>query len=206
MISASSHSSFHSSIFRRTHSPALPDRNPSVSSTQLPPIHNLLSPSSRSDNVQRSRGSTLPSYSPSQPRHASNESSFDVRTRRIASISGHVPGDTYSDRDDDDENDSRMPAAGISLPPIRAEIDASPMRTFSGLPPIKTMLPSRSHMRSIDSRSPVSPQSTQSIAMLSSSRSSNVHTSGSSGEITGRFHRESVGTEWENYFPALEYL
>lgn len=187
MISTGSHSSFQSPIFRRTHSPTIPDRPSSISFTPLPPIHNLLPPHSRSDQIQRPRGSTLPSYPSTEAHHVSNESNFNVRRRRISSISGHTPGDTYSDHDD--ENANQM-SAGISLPPIRVEGDTSLMRTFTGLPPIKTMLPSPSHMRSVDARSPASPQSTQSVAQLSSSWSSSVHTSGSSGDITGRFHRE----------------
>lgn len=185
MISSGPRSPFHSPVFRRTgHSPALPERSSSFSFTQLPPIHDLLSPQSRPVVVQRPRGSTLPSYlSTDTTTFTSNSSRERPRMRRIGSaVSSSHEGDPYSDQDD--ENGSIMPG-GVSLPPIN---DGSrQIHTFNGLPPIKTMLPSH--------RSPAS--SPQSIPRLSSSWSSNVPTLGSNGDHSDRFQREcsSSGVE-----------
>ena len=190
MISSGAHTSFHSSIFRRGHSPTLPERSSSFSFTKLPPIHSLLPSNNHPEVIQRPRGTTLPSYHPSENRSRTSPSDStrtSSRSRRIETGISSQEENVYSDQDD--ENGSNIPG-GVSLPPIRVEDDTSPMRTFSGLPPIKTMLPSHSRLHSLDPRSPASPQSSQSIARLSSSWSSNVMTSGSSGDIAGRFQRE----------------
>lgn len=185
MISTGPPSSlFHSSLFHRGRSPTRQDRSSSSSSTQLPPIHNLLAVqnTSRQDLVQRPRGSTLPSYHSSGASPSGQNDSKEKR-RRMGSLERHGRSDQ-----DDENGDTTVPiGGGVALPPIRVGNDSSPIRSssFHGLPPIKTMLPSPSHLRTLD---PLSPQSSQSLPRPSPSWSSNVLTSGSSGDITGRFH------------------
>lgn len=204
MITARAPTSVQATILRRSPSPLQTDQSPSVSITTLPSIHKMLHPQSRSDILQRPRGSTLPSYatqgSSGHPLPNSVEFGNRIhRKERSSTISGRLHQEGLPESQHNityapphpTTTASSPPAVGISLPPIRLGNDLPTSPTFNGLPPIKAMLPSPSHMLSLETRSPVSPPSPHSIVQSSSSwSSSQANNSASSGDMTGRFYRE----------------
>jgi hypothetical protein len=180
-----------SAIFRPDSGPLLLDQNTRQNFTQLPPIQNVLPSVAQPDAIQRPRGSTLPSYNSPRTDHLSaptNDSHLrSSRKDRSMTIGGRSRDAANVSLGDDGPAQG---TSGISLPPIRLSKDSPPAGPFRGLPPIKAMLPSPSHMISMDSKSPTSPQSSQSLGPLSTSWSSHAYTSASSADIAGRFPRE----------------
>jgi hypothetical protein len=191
MIVQPAHAHAHSSVHPRAASPPFSDHHSAFKSTWLPPIARVLAPQAGHDVFQRPRGSTLPSYVSLNTNHSPRvvgESTVFKHSRQRSSTfdeAGKDAGTTHPV----DEGDSPL-ANDIALPPIRVDDNSPPRSAFNRLPPIKTVLPSPSHMLSLDSRSSASPQTALSAAQLSTSWSSQTQTSASSSEMTGSYHSE----------------
>ncbi|PVF98568.1 homeobox-domain-containing protein [Serendipita vermifera] len=188
-----------SAIFRPDSGPLLLDQNTRQNFNQLPPIQNVLPSVAQPDAIQRPRGSTLPSYHSPRTDHSSaptNDSHLRSNRKDRSMTIGSRSRDTANVSLGDDG--PAQGTSGISLPPIRLSKDSPPPGSFRGLPPIKAMLPSPSHMISMDSKSPTSPQSSQSLGPLSTSWSSHAYTSASSADITGRFPQSASTSVYDN--------
>lgn len=168
-------------------SPPPAERSHSYSYPQPSSNHRVLSPQTRSEIIQRPRGSTLPSYMPENSRPKSpGKYPFQLYRERSHlhskdQVSSHPPPE--STRHITQTNGSLL------LPPIRVSLEQPQKAAFGALPPIKPTLMSPTHMVSLDSRSPTSPTNRYPLALakIAPARTSQVQTS---VDLTGRFHRE----------------